>query len=256
MAPRPGQAFLLTVAIGVAGHGCGGNPTVPSKPMPTEQGHRLTGLVTEAVGLPVLGAKVTVGPGTPGERSTTTATNGLYILIGLTGSQTVVVSADGYASVTGQVSLDRDAVFNAEIRPVAPAANISGEWRVTFQATGSCPDLPAALLTRTYRASVTQEGARMTVDFSGAAFDGSTHFDGFVRGTQVAFALGDWDHQGIIERISDTQMLALWGNVTAAAGASSIKGKFDGGFYLNEKSGGSTQGWGCESASHLVTFQR
>jgi hypothetical protein len=250
--------FVLAFAVAVAGSACDGNPSRPSKPepMPTEQGHRLTGLVTEPVGLPLLNAKVTVGAGTPEERSASTATNGRYILIGLTGPQTVVVSADGYVAVTRQVSMDLDVVLDAEMHPVVPASNISGEWRLTFEASASCSGLPAALRARTYRATVAQEGARMTLDLSGAAFQGSTHFEGLVRGTQVTVPIGDWDRAGVGERIGDSQILSLWGTLTATTDASSIKGVFDGDVYVSDTSGGSTQWASCESSTHRVTFRR
>lgn len=228
---RRGVNVVLTFVVAATGYACDGNITKPSEVPPSEQNYWITGRVTEAIALPLAGAIVTIGAGSPQERSTTTTPNGRYLIQDVRGPQTVVFSADGYKPVSKQVELDvvdHRIDLDVEIEPVVAPADIAGVWRATLQASEPCvDDFPVPLRTRKYIATIAQQGARMSIDFSGADFEGATHFEGLVHGNRMTVSLGDWDRPGPLERVASDRFISIWADVTAVADGPAIRGTQD-----------------------------
>jgi hypothetical protein len=252
------RRFINTACILVIGgwiSACDGSPTRPSTTPATPTTFRLTGAVSEEGDFRVIGAKVTVMAGTPDEQSAFTGDRGRYVFQGLKGVQTVAVTADGYATVTKQVTVDSDTTLDIQIAPAVPPADISGAWRATLDAS-KCPTPSPVDRTRTYQAVIAQQGAHFTVDFSAATFVGRTQFAGLVRGNHVTFSLGDWDNPGLMEQLGENQFLSIWGDVAATADASSIKGTLDVVVSIGETPTGPFQDVTCGPADYRITFQR
>ncbi len=245
----------LIVAIGCWISACDGGPTHPSSMPAPVTAFTLGGAVTEPGDLPVIGAKLTVMTGTPNEQFAFSGAGGRYLFHGLSGPQTVSVTADGYTPVTMQVTVDRNLTVDVAIAPAVAPAEIGGRWRATLDAS-KCPSPSAVDRTRTYQAVIAQQGAHFTVDFSGATFVGRTQFAGLVRGNRVTFSLGDWDKPGLMEQLGESQFLSISGDVAATADASSIKGTLDVVVAIGETPTGPFQDVTCGPADYRITFQR
>ena len=98
--------------------------------------------------------------------------------------------------------------------------------------------------TRSYDATVTQDGPRLTVTLSGADFivirGRGNAFSGFIdAGNRVTFAIGDPSdeyHYGpydLVERIDDARALIVSGSVTAELSSTGISGTLSGAFLLS-----------------------
>jgi hypothetical protein len=216
----------------------------------------LTGRVTEPVGVAVAGARIVVLQGIGQGNGTVTPFDGTYSIRGVAGPVTTEFAADGYVTSMLQVVIDRHQSLDVQIVPVTPPAHVAGTWLVTFEASPNCGTLPADVRTRRYWAEVKQDGARIVFEFSGAALQGMSSFSGTVQGNRVALSLGDWDRDGIVERLGDDRFLALMGEMSAAVAASPIAGHFDGGFYIGETPHRPYKVAGCTHSDHRVTLQR
>ena len=151
---------------------------------------RVTGTVREA-GLPVGGASVDVINGSIPVKSTRTDSNGTYRLFGLAGNVEVRVSKDGY---DGQVlRLQVSGNINADVELAQTAApRLAGTYQLTISASQACRTtgsmaLPAEARSRTFRATITQDGPRLTVTLAGDLLSGS--FTGRAEPTQITFDL-------------------------------------------------------------------
>jgi hypothetical protein len=100
--------------------------------------------------------------------------------------------------------------------------------------------------TRSYDASVAQDGPRLTVTLSGADFildrGRGNAFSGFIDGGErVTFAIGDgysyyvyYGQYDLIERLSNTSALIISGRVTAGLSSTGISGTLNGEFILTQ----------------------
>jgi len=249
----------LAVCLGVSLAACGANPAKPTNAS-GQIVTKLSGTITEPVGMPILNAKVTVMAGTPSQRSAVTAVNGTFLMLAVSGPQTVAISADGYGTVTRQITIEREFVLDVELQPLVPTADIAGDWQATFEADPSCSKiLPPVALARRYRVTFTQQGVSLTVRFSGADFVGNATFSGSVHADRVRASLGEWAVAGPVERVAENQFVMLWGDLSLKAAQSFMEGKLDGdiaaGDQLSSFSGG-VMGATCSSTSHHVTFRR
>ena len=97
--------------------------------------------------------------------------------------------------------------------------------------------------TRSYDATLTQDGARLTATLSGADFivtgGRGNAFSGIVDGgNRVKFAIGDpsdlynYGPYDLIERIDGVNALIISGRVTAEPSSTGISGTLSGGFSL------------------------
>jgi hypothetical protein len=144
--------------------------------------------------------------------------------------------------------------------------NISGNWRVTFEPTSGCPS-PLAGNVRTYRASIVQQSAQLSITLSGATFVTPPQLTGTIHGLDVSIDLpGGCDFYycysptsppAVIENLGGNQFLAIWGGITARVGQSSIAGALVGEFALmNSATPPFEILASCSSEQHRVTFTR
>lgn len=163
------------------------------------------------------------------------------------------------------------------VTAVPPA--VAGTYRLTFTASDTCvPDqtyngtldvpatLPAEARSRTYFATVTQDGAHLHVDLSGGdfvtvplsfsesghSFKGEIPYNSVVFRDAVSLAINRDDEevlqQDLLERIAPTMYLGISGNALGTITSSTIEGTLDGTFWVY---GGSGNFYTSDSMSHL-----
>ncbi len=203
----------------------------------------VAGFVREPGALPVAGAVVMVTDGRSAGKSTRTDAYGRFTLTPVDGGPVALrLSADGYTTAIRHMTLSDDLPeLELMLSPNLAPLDLSGDYQMTLDVASAC-QLPDEVRTRHYRATISQDGARLAVKLSGADFlpcyTGHTggpladHFIGRVSDrTHVSFQIG-WDDQSCIhdvnELITPTSYLQFF-NGTVAAGATerTIAGEFD-----------------------------
>ena len=262
-------AFGIAVSLATLFGACDNRSPVTPNPLPRSQPiYTLTGVVTEPVAAPVEGAAVAVLDGPHKGKSTMTDGAGHYALIGVDGGFTLQVTKDGYESAAKGVTVTQSLNFDVEITPLAINRNISGNWTVTFEPQAGCP---SGLIgnVRRYRASIVQQGAELSITLSGAAFATPPHLTGTIHNLDVSIDLpsgcgsyyycyyGPSSPPAVIENLGGNQFLAIWGEISARVGQSSITGTLSGDFVLTRSA---TLPFdvlaSCKNTQHRVTFTR
>jgi Bacterial Ig-like domain (group 2) len=217
----------------------------------------LKGKVTEPGQVVVGGALVEVISGPPNQAITNSA--GVYEFFGMAGTFILRVFKPGYFDERRTVEMSADQSLDVEITPRSAPAGVAGTYRVTFTASASCKTLPAELRTRTYTAKIDQNAASLHVTLSDASFVTMRNtFVGKVFGNSVTFDLGVADfyysyYGGVVqERLPGSEILTIFGPMTASITPQSISGTFAGGFAL--RSGNNTTT--CSAADNQVVFTR
>ena len=206
---------------------------------------RMVGTIVEAdyPSIPVLGARISVSPGGV---SYTTGFDGSYRLYGVPSDATVSVTKTGYTSTVQAIRLTEHSTRNFSLALIGTRVMISGPYRLTIDTAGSCiggPPLSAALMRRTYDATVTQNGPDITVQLTEARFrlNGSNRGNRFTgrAGTDgVTFVIDGFDayyyyyglapYPSIAERLSDATILVPQGTIFATGSADGFSGALNG----------------------------
>jgi hypothetical protein len=261
-------ALMVVVAFTAAVTACDDrNPTSADHVSPPRT-YSLTGVVTEPTDVAVEGATVRVVDGTYMGKSSVTDSGGHYTLIGVDGTFNVQVEKDGYASTTKAVTVPQTLALDLEITPLPISGNIAGDWTVVFEPHSSCGPSPLNEA-RTYRASIVQQGAQLSIALSGAAFVTPPQLSGTIHDLNVSIDLpmgctsycyyyyADTGPPAVIEDRGGIGFLAIWGGIVATVGRSGISGTLDGTFALMRQP---NQPFniiaGCELSGHRVTFKR
>jgi hypothetical protein len=143
----------------------------------------------------------------------------------------------------------------------APPAAIDGVYRLTFTSAPSC-QLPDDAMRRTYTATIRTAGDRTVATLTGAQFwtDGycglMNSFHVYVSGNTVSFSDYGGDC-GIIEQLSSTRYLKLWGTAKAVV-AEPISAAFDAIVRVTTPDGsnGSYPIATCTASDHQLVFER
>ena len=182
--------------------------------------HRLNGTVTDS-GMGIAGLVVTV-IGVGGENlSTVTDGRGAYALYGVRGRVRLQVKGTGYLNRIDDIDVRDHRSFDVEVSPERrERTDLRGGYRLTISRM-PCPGTPLPD-TRSYDATLTQDGPRLTVTLSGADFvltaGHGNGFTGFVdAGNRVTFAISnpdEWYFYGpydLIERVDGGRFLIIRG---------------------------------------------
>ena len=122
---------------------------------------------------------------------------------------------------------------------------MAGTYTLTITAGPECASrLPAAFLSRTYKAVITQDGPRLTVNLEGATFlktGGQTfdHFSGTVEPSRVTFQMQEgFDYYGFLYEFPDLfeevaqSLLAIGGSAVTTASSGGRFGTLNGTFAI------------------------
>ena len=212
--------------------------------------YRLGGAVTDS-GFPVVGAVVAVIGGTGEGLTAITDGDGQYALYGVRDRVRLHARVEGYANRIEEVEVTDHRTLSFEMLPDQRRADLSGSYRLTLTRTGCLFGSGAPPDNRSYDATVTQDGPRLSVTLSGADFivsrDRGNRFTGVVDGgNRVTFVIGDpiyyYEYYfagkyDLAERLSDTSALLISGNVTAGASSRGISGTLNGAFMVSQTGG-------------------
>jgi carboxypeptidase family protein len=276
---RPYRVSTVCALLVATQLGCTDSLTTPSSPPPSPPsplGFSLRGRVEDTAGRAVDGAQVEVIEGPGAGTSVVTDASGEFLMPGPFpfSDMTVRASKDEYVP-TDQTfqphpvgSLFQNVFFWLE--PVAPTANIAGEYVLTLMADAACTQLPDVARMRTYPTRIEPSSSskhRYAAVLSGATFFPSASSSGFLLGVAGDFVRAwiEKDGQGfIVEEVGPSTYLEIGGEGDAMANASSMSGPLAGWF---EYCASSTPLIGpsyrcpvtvvsCRSSSHRFTLTR
>ena len=236
--------------------------------------HILTGTVKEP-GFVISGATVEILDAASAGFSQTTAFNGSYKLYGVAGLVTIRARKAGYVDQTQQVSVTQDQVLDFMLMPAQPPVGVRpGPYQATFIASPSCTQLPDDARTRTYAASLIQDGARLDVTLAGPGLNGGTPptqtvLTGRVVDKTVTFQLSSpyyyyYYHvfspgPGVLlDQLSPTRYVSVFGTATGVVTSSGIAGKLAGSVIFIDAPNGlnrtGTKATTCAKDDHQFAF--
>jgi hypothetical protein len=199
---------------------------------------RLTGQVTDSgVGLP--GVTVMVIGGIGEGMTVTTDGSGNYAFYGVAGTVRLHAKKDGYLNQIQEIQVAAHRSAEIQMSFAGERRSLAGTYSLTITTKGQCygTAFPPDARTRSYRATIDQNGARLSVTLSGADFivtNGvGNHFDGDLFGDRVVLRFGYEyyyyyvSENAVIERFPPTA-LVISGIVDATATDSRISGRMAG----------------------------
>jgi len=206
---------------------------------------RLSGKVTDS-GFAVVGATVAIIGGVGEGLTTITDGNGTYALYGVRDRVRLHAKVDGYLNRLEEIDVTDHRAFDFEMSPDHQRTDLRGSYTLTINRTACLSGTGAPPDSRSYDATVAQDGPQLTVTLSGADFivtgGRGNSFTGVLDGgNRVTFAIGDpiyyyeyynFGHYDVIERISNTSALLISGKVTAGLTSRGISGTLNGAFMV------------------------
>jgi len=215
-------AVIASVALTM---GCGdGKSPVGSTPFGSGIASlEVSGSVTDFFQRPIAGARVEIVAGTGVGLTTLTNDNGAFLfdLPSRPEAVTLRVTKDGFKDATVNVR-DASAAVQISMTPLE-AAVLSGSYTVTITADSACDQIPDALRTRTYNATIARDsGSIFSVALSGATLVANSDvFWATESGTDVHFylsslyAMNAWlDDLPIVDQVGSDQYLAVDGSTS------------------------------------------
>ncbi|MDQ3418442.1 MAG: Ig-like domain-containing protein [Acidobacteriota bacterium] len=204
--------------------------------------YRLRGTVTDnGLGLP--GVTVSVIEGVGVDLTVTTDEKGEYALYGVRDRIRLQAQGAGCISAKPEIYVADHRTLDFEMRPGRERTDLHGSYSLTFKGN-LCPKATMTETTRSYEATVGQDGAHLTVALSGADFVVSAGrgnaFSGVIdAGDQVTFGIGQPDvyyyeyraHE-LMERLDAGRILIITGRVTARPSPSGLSGTLKGAFLV------------------------
>ena len=273
---RTGRSTVLTInAAGVAtGHALGetsvtvsftGRVATKSDVIVAPAGtYRLSGNVRDG-GVPVVDAEVVVISGPAQGLSTRSAGN--YKLYGVVGDSEIRVTKGGYDEAVKRINVSAHQVLDFDLTLINPRDTVAGTYTLSITAAPECASkLPAAFLSRTYKAVITQDGPRLTVKLEGATFfktggQSFDHFSGTVEPTRVTFQMQEgFDYYGFLYEFPDLfeevsqSLLAIGGSAVTTASSGGRSGTLNGSFAIYD--GGQRLIQTCRSPDHRFELAR
>jgi hypothetical protein len=207
---------------------------------------RLSGQVTDS-GFPIEGVTVTVIGGTGEGLTTLTSATGAYALYGVAAQVKLHAKKDGYLNRIEEVEVTENRAWGFEMAVDGQRRDLSGTYTLNLAATGCPPGrLPDSTQSRSYVATVQQNGPQLTVRLSDADFIVTNgygdHFSGFVSADgKVTFTIGDayyyyyyYGHFDVVERLNPTSALLVKGIVNATSSSTVISGTLNGSILLTQ----------------------
>jgi hypothetical protein len=230
--------------------------------------YRLSGAIRDQ-GVPVHGAEVEVTRGpAAGLRA---VGDGTYRLYGVAGDSEIRVRKDGYEVGVQRIIVDSHRTLDFDLTLHAPRDNAAGLYTLRVSASETCRGtLPSEAWERTYQASVSQDGPRLTVRLDGATFHTQfanllNRFSGTVQPGGVTFSPATWwsftgyyfyYFPDVVERLTPSSYYSFGGEITAAIMPVGITGSLSGEVVIAE---GPPRWWitrRCQASDHSIVLTR
>jgi hypothetical protein len=184
----------------------------------------------------VSGATVDIETGEGAGLRTSTTSSGQYALYGVAGPVEVRVSGEGFDSKTTDVVVSDDKAVANFITSYYPPGDASGRWTLTLSPSESCRDrIPQSLWSRTYPASISQDGSSLVMTFTSASFDHNPQqATGTIHG-QIANIIvagdtdeGSYSYPNFFDQISPTEWYNFEGLIRLTLSAGTLQGTMNG----------------------------
>ena len=266
----------LSLIVALLCAACGDTPTSPSAlqasaPQPPT-GSVVSiplGEVRDTTNFPISGAQVQVLTGPSAGRMVLTDRNG-YFTIGWTasGSETLRASKEGFQ--TSETPVPTSATWlRFDLQAIDTPVVIAGIYDLTLTAANECTQLPNVARQRTHRAQVNPHGNPGS--FNGDVLDGDFPYVGYFSAevrrelprTLRVNLVGDYNSEGLVERIGPEMFLEIIGSVDLPLGAQSAAAAFEGTFALCAAPASPqwpyhcpVQPVTCRSANHRLAWTR
>jgi hypothetical protein len=244
----------------------------------------LSGRVTEfGTSHGISAATVFIGDGPNAGKSTTTNASGTYSFTELQQSSfTVNVSATNYISESRVVTLTSNQTLHAnedfDLRPLVTPADVSGSWAVTLSASPSCRGtLPEPARERAFTAVITQQGTTFHISLSSPTSYAAVPFcsitpgqpteaSGRILGAALSFVIlgeeaaldGSFVVPCMVDSLTPTESLGIYGTVSGTVSGSEIHGSLDGhvDYYSPAQPVGGKPQTQCSAPDHAMVFRR
>ena len=224
----------LMVAFAACNDGAPLAPSATDVPAAVSSGFEIVGSVRDTSSWPCAGCRVEMLDGPRAGASTVTDATGrffFYVPAAFSPPLTLRVTHDGYhpatrivESVSPSQSLPR-AVVTFDLESVVPSRRITGTYTLSLAAHSSCTQLPEDVRNRTYRVSFAQVSGQSTL-FRATPVAGSFLSFGLWAGVAGNFVGvdtdSDWSANGILEELTPTTSVQIWGWGGATATGPSI----------------------------------
>jgi hypothetical protein len=207
----------------------------------------VSGQVTES-GLPVPGVKVAVVAGERTGLSTHAKSDGTYVLYGLAGATDLAASEEAFQTATRSIVVTDHQTVDFTLQPLRGYDSLTGEWRLTLQASPSCgSQIPQDTTTRTFGARITQRGSQLTLDLTSPTrvilIDYPAAGFGGVSGADMGFYLqrDDTDQNPprwvLLEMLEPRRFLGIAGKAEGQRSGNVMTGWFSGEFSVYRAAG-------------------
>ncbi len=199
---------------------------------------RVSGVVTDAVSVPVPGALVSA---TSGAATDTTYSNdfvGTYLFTLPAGTWQVQASADGFNPASQTITLSGNTTLNFVLTPAATPTGVGGDWQIVLSAPPDCAStLPADVRQFTFTGAISVSGGSLVLNLlnlqgpSGGPFS----VDGQMFGNAVTFALPEFDYYGAVSgelvlQLAPTRWIGIFGTITGTLTGTTIPAVLTGEF--------------------------
>jgi len=250
----PGTAradFYGTEQLTARYHGVSGTTYIRVAP---DGAYLMSGYVHTEGGIPIPDALVEL-TSSCGTASTMTNAYGRYTLPA-EGEATVRVEKAGFDPDSTQMMVDADGPLNFTLHMSEGGGNLRRTYRLDVSASPSCT-LPAAVMSRTYTATLEQMGANVWVTLSGADFVawGEAGFTGTRSGDVVSFKVSTdvLDDFSMVERIPGVGDVYFSGTAAGTFGEPDFSTTFNGRIDVSPSPAGSAKGT-CLATNHRMDF--
>jgi len=200
--------------------------------------YRVKGTIRDA-GVPV-SARVRLENGAVGTVDLD-ASGGQYAVFGVAGQTRITVTKDGYLENSRTESISEHRIIDIDLSLARSRPDVNGTYTFRLTTADGCDTLPDDVRSRTYTASVAQNGPQLTVTLSGPQFAtdrGRTlnQFGGFLEAERAIFRFSDmfgyyyfyFYTPDILEFISDSRYFGWDGTATVSVSRDRLAGTLDG----------------------------
>ena len=267
-------AMLLLFSFGCADGKSPVGPT-PSPPGLTELTFSLQGDVRDTASRPLKDASVTVVNGPRAGTTAMTDDAGRFSMPGTftQAAVTIVASKEGYSPETWSFPMPGRPLeggnwgFSFRLEPLAPSADLAGEYMLTLTTDNACTRLPEEARTRTYTVSIVSRWRATTFvgTLSGAQIISVPFWSPYFQ-IDVAEEFANVTLR-FAEQLTDGSYLAIEGGTAASIGPSGITAPFNAHFVRcrNQPAwapgeywwcGADVQGDECASSNNQLTLLR
>ena len=201
--------------------------------------YRLYGSVRDD-GVLLSGVRVEIVGGSASGMAVTA--NGFFRFYGVEGDTEIRVSKDGYRTESRRATITGHHTEDFTLALIDSRPSVEGTYTLTIAAASECrASLPADLQRRSYRATVRQDGPRLTITLDTGRFFSQSHTGvanqvfGSVEANRILLSAYGYDNDGtgfyppsVMEELQAPSHFTFYGQAVIASSANGYSGTWDG----------------------------